>query len=85
MVNILFFNTFMWLNRCILVNICIVIYQVHTDRRVKQVNELVHGIKVIKLLAWEDVFCKNIEDTRALEVHLLFPIMCIRGLIGERL
>ncbi|XP_072027512.1 ATP-binding cassette sub-family C member 9-like [Amphiura filiformis] len=40
----------------------------HSDDRLKQTNEMLQGIKVIKLYGWEDVFFKNINAARSKEI-----------------
>ena len=41
------------------------------DHRVKMMNEILSGIKVLKLYAWEPSFEDNIKDTRNEEVNIL--------------
>ncbi|KAJ1549929.1 hypothetical protein HK405_001881, partial [Cladochytrium tenue] len=43
-----------------------------TDRRVKQTTELLAGIRVVKLFAWEDSFLRTIGDVRRAEVLQVF-------------
>lgn len=57
--------------------------QVQSDARVKKVNEVVQGIRVIKLLAWEDAFVHIIEASRKKEIGYLIPQSCVKGLMGE--
>ncbi|KAK3084802.1 hypothetical protein FSP39_019339 [Pinctada imbricata] len=42
------------------------------DKRVKKCNEVIQGIKVIKLLAWEGIFNEGITETRKQELKYLF-------------
>ena len=35
-----------------------------TDKRIRLMNEILNGIKVIKMYCWEKSFAKLIEDTR---------------------
>ncbi|KAL3856342.1 hypothetical protein ACJMK2_011111, partial [Sinanodonta woodiana] len=51
-----------------------------SDIRVKRSNEMVQGMKVIKLLAWESIFFKEISDTRKVEVKYLLYIAVYRAL-----
>ncbi|GFO10855.1 multidrug resistance-associated protein 1-like [Plakobranchus ocellatus] len=44
------------------------------DERVKFMNEIVNGIKVLKLYAWEKAFAKRISDFHAKELNLLKSI-----------
>lgn len=41
------------------------------DERVKLINEVLSGIKVLKLYAWEEAFRKKVEDIRTKEVKQL--------------
>uniref|UniRef100_UPI00358F63B0 ATP-binding cassette sub-family C member 8-like isoform X2 n=1 Tax=Myxine glutinosa TaxID=7769 RepID=UPI00358F63B0 len=43
----------------------------HTGSRLKQTSEMVRGIKVLKLYAWERIFCRNVSATRAQELASL--------------
>jgi ATP-binding cassette subfamily C (CFTR/MRP) protein 1 len=43
----------------------------YTDRRVKMLNEVLNGIRIIKYYAWESAFIKKINDIRLAEVNLL--------------
>ncbi|CAG9831240.1 unnamed protein product [Diabrotica balteata] len=51
-----------------------------TDFRVKLMNELVAGIKVIKMYAWEKYFAKVVEAARTAEVSLISKTSAIKGL-----
>lgn len=42
-----------------------------TDRRLKNLTEIIKGILVIKLHVWEDIFCSEIEKTREEELNAL--------------
>nr|UOU03335.1 ATP-binding cassette subfamily C1-4 [Brachionus rubens] len=46
----------------------------HQDTRVKIINELLNGIKIVKLYAWELCFKKIISATRVKEVKILKDI-----------
>ena len=39
------------------------------DERVKVFNEVINGIKIIKMYAWETGFKEKIETTRAEEIR----------------
>ena len=41
------------------------------DRRIQLMNEVLNGVKVIKLYAWEDHFQRNVESTRQRELTIL--------------
>eukprot|EP00753_Platysulcus_tardus_P008156 PLAT157.2.p1 GENE.PLAT157.2~~PLAT157.2.p1 ORF type:complete len:1456 (-),score=796.76 PLAT157.2:104-3955(-) len=43
----------------------------HTDERIKEINELVQGIRVIKCYAWEDSFRAEIEAVRERELGMV--------------
>lgn len=57
--------------------------QFQSDKRVKKVNELIQGIRVVKLLAWEDAFVQSVEHTRAEEIRYLIPHACLKGFMGK--
>ncbi|XP_033104385.1 ATP-binding cassette sub-family C member 9-like, partial [Anneissia japonica] len=46
------------------------IVMANSDERLKRINEMLQGIKLIKLYGWEDIFLYNIKDARAKEVHV---------------
>ncbi|XP_077866270.1 ATP-binding cassette sub-family C member 9-like [Saccoglossus kowalevskii] len=41
---------------------------IYTDDRLKKSNELLHGIKLLKLYGWEELFCSAIEVVRKNEI-----------------
>nr|QST14985.1 ABCC1-1 protein [Diaphanosoma celebensis] len=41
------------------------------DKRVKMMNEILSGVKVLKLYAWEDSFQENVESIRNSEIRVL--------------
>ncbi|KAG8138433.1 hypothetical protein E2320_004332, partial [Naja naja] len=43
----------------------------YSTERLKKTNEILKGIKLLKLYAWEHVFCQNVEDTRMKELTSL--------------
>lgn len=43
----------------------------HKDERVKEMNEILNGIKVLKLYAWEPSFEKQVLKTRNKEISVL--------------
>ncbi|XP_063164727.1 ATP-binding cassette sub-family C member 9 isoform X1 [Candoia aspera] len=43
----------------------------YSTERLKKTNEILKGIKLLKLYAWEYVFCQNVEDTRVKELTSL--------------
>ena len=43
----------------------------HKDMRVKLLNEILSGIKVLKMYAWEKSFIQKIGDIRKIEVDAL--------------
>ncbi|XP_038068619.1 ATP-binding cassette sub-family C member 9-like [Patiria miniata] len=44
------------------------------DNRLSKTNELLQGIKLLKLYAWEGLYCKAIEVIRGNELHYLYKI-----------
>ncbi|CAD5112740.1 DgyrCDS1959 [Dimorphilus gyrociliatus] len=51
-----------------------------TDKRIKQCNELLQSIKLLKLYAWELVFRDRVEKTRNLELKMILKAACLRAL-----
>jgi ATP-binding cassette subfamily C (CFTR/MRP) protein 1 len=49
------------------------------DNRVKLISEILSGIKVIKLYAWELSFIKRINDLRREEVNQLKAVQLLEG------
>ncbi|KNC99219.1 uncharacterized protein SPPG_05475 [Spizellomyces punctatus DAOM BR117] len=45
-----------------------------TDLRIKQISEMLNGIKIIKLFAWEESFLKRIGSVRSLELKSLTKV-----------
>ncbi|XP_060072663.1 ATP-binding cassette sub-family C member 9-like [Ylistrum balloti] len=52
------------------------------DKRVKKTNEVIQGISVIKLLAWEPIFNKSITETRTDELKCLYFNSLFRVLLS---
>jgi ATP-binding cassette subfamily C (CFTR/MRP) protein 1 len=46
----------------------------YTDKRVKLLNEVLNGIRIIKYYAWENAFVKKVMEHRAGEVDLLMKM-----------
>ncbi|KAJ8047637.1 ATP-binding cassette sub-family C member 8 [Holothuria leucospilota] len=46
-----------------------------SDTRLKQTNEMLQGIKLIKLYAWEEIFERMIADVRGREIGMLLKAM----------
>ena len=55
-------------------------FQEVSDDRMKKVNELFQGMKLIKLYAWETIFCGLINEVRWKQIRLLFKSACINAL-----
>ncbi|XP_055986851.1 ATP-binding cassette sub-family C member 8 isoform X1 [Sorex fumeus] len=43
----------------------------YSNERLKQTNEMLRGIKLLKLYAWENIFCTRVERTRKKEMTSL--------------
>ncbi|XP_038067610.1 ATP-binding cassette sub-family C member 8-like [Patiria miniata] len=52
-----------------------------SDERLKRTNELLQGIKLIKLYGWEDMFYTSISKVRALEILAMMKAMGWRILL----
>jgi ABC-type multidrug transport system fused ATPase/permease subunit len=50
------------------------------DARVNGMNELLQGIKIVKLFAWEDEFYERIEKLRQGELYALFLVIFLSSL-----
>ncbi|XP_037803863.1 canalicular multispecific organic anion transporter 2-like [Penaeus monodon] len=50
------------------------------DRRVKMMNEIISGIKVLKLYAWEGAFSSMVDKIRKKEINLLQKVAFYRAL-----
>ncbi|XP_033647740.1 ATP-binding cassette sub-family C member 9-like [Asterias rubens] len=46
----------------------------NSDERMKQVNELLQGIKLLKLYGWEDIYCKGVELIRGKQLRSLLTV-----------
>ncbi|CAB3400604.1 unnamed protein product [Caenorhabditis bovis] len=51
----------------------------YKDERIKLVNEVLNGIKVVKLVAWETAMEKKIEEIRAKELHMIRKSMLVQN------
>ncbi|XP_022215922.2 probable multidrug resistance-associated protein lethal(2)03659 [Drosophila obscura] len=52
-----------------------------TDERVRMMNEIISGIQVIKMYAWEKPFGKLVELTRFKEMQCIKQVNYIRGIL----
>ncbi|XP_033017990.1 ATP-binding cassette sub-family C member 9 isoform X1 [Lacerta agilis] len=43
----------------------------YSTERLKKTNEILKGIKLLKLYAWEHIFCRSVEETRVKELTSL--------------
>nr|XP_006820254.1 PREDICTED: ATP-binding cassette sub-family C member 9-like [Saccoglossus kowalevskii] len=60
----------------------------HSDIRVKKTNELLQGIKLLKLSGWEELFASNITNTRSEEMKLTSKVamyFLLSGLLSQAL
>lgn len=47
------------------------LFQEHSTDRLKKTTEILKGIKLLKLYAWENIFCDSVEETRGKELTSL--------------
>ncbi|XP_077998555.1 ATP-binding cassette sub-family C member 9-like [Glandiceps talaboti] len=47
-----------------------------SDQRLKKSNEMLQGIKLLKLYGWEEIFCSSIEVIRQEEVKKMLKLGC---------
>jgi ABC-type bacteriocin/lantibiotic exporter with double-glycine peptidase domain len=52
------------------------------DARIKMMNEVLNGVKVIKLSAWENSFLESITDIRETELSQLQSAAFIRSVVS---
>lgn len=52
-----------------------------TDERVRLMNEIIQGIQVIKMYAWERPFGKMVEYARRKEINVIKYVSYIRGIL----
>ncbi|XP_051799250.1 ATP-binding cassette sub-family C member 4-like isoform X1 [Acanthochromis polyacanthus] len=53
---------------------------VHTDSRIRIMNEVVSGIRIIKMYAWEKPFAALVSDVRRKEISKIMKSSYLRGL-----
>ncbi|KAA0713229.1 Multidrug resistance-associated protein 4 [Triplophysa tibetana] len=53
---------------------------VHTDNRIRTMNEVVSGIRIIKMYAWEKPFAALVNDVRREEISKIMSSSYLRGL-----
>jgi len=53
---------------------------VKMDERVRLMDEIISGVQVIKMYAWEKSFCAMVELTRKLELRVVIKSSYIRGI-----
>ncbi|CAM6031929.1 unnamed protein product, partial [Sphagnum compactum] len=52
-----------------------------TDERVRLMQEVISGIQVIKMYAWEKPFAKLIEEARRKEIQVIRKVSYLRGIL----
>ncbi|KAJ3358588.1 hypothetical protein GGF32_010109 [Allomyces javanicus] len=56
--------------------------QVLTDQRVKLINEMLQGVRILKLFGWEEKFVDSIMDVREKELHFVGRLASWRAAIN---
>jgi ABC-type multidrug transport system fused ATPase/permease subunit len=51
------------------------------DQRVNAINEIMHGIRIIKFMGWEDRFLERVNKIRAIEIENFKSLMIIRSIM----
>ena len=46
-------------------------FQHYSDERLKKTNELLHGVKLLKMYAWEELYTRAIKASREMELKFL--------------
>ncbi len=54
-----------------------------SDERLRMCNELLQGIKSLKLYSWERLFCDAVERVRRRQIFLLLKGSCIAAITSE--
>ncbi|KNE56826.1 hypothetical protein AMAG_02600 [Allomyces macrogynus ATCC 38327] len=56
--------------------------QILTDQRVKLINEMLQGVRILKLFGWEEKFVDSIMDVREKELHFVGRLASWRAAIN---
>ncbi|ORY50925.1 hypothetical protein BCR33DRAFT_712882 [Rhizoclosmatium globosum] len=54
-----------------------------TDKRINATNEVLHGIRILKYLSWEEKFSESVEKLRAIELKELYRLNLIQLLFNS--
>lgn len=54
-----------------------------TDKRVSQMREILHAMKIIKFYSWEDAYQNNILSLRKVEMHKIKVMLTVRNLLNS--
>jgi hypothetical protein len=65
------------------ITVKIISLQNNADNRVKKCNEMIQSMRVIKLLAWESLFEKTIDQSRKAELWALFKNAMFRLMFSK--
>lgn len=61
-----------------------VVFQEQADERLKQSNEMLQSIKLLKLYAWEKIFYESVVVTRTKELRLMLTAALLRTLSSKK-
>ena len=55
-----------------------------TDKRVRVMNEIISGMRLIKMYAWEWAFHEYVKKIRKLVIKILSILNCVGSMPGRR-
>ena len=71
--------------QCQVIKVSPLCFQEYSSERLKKTNELLRGIKLLKLYAWEHIFSHSVEETRGKELVSLKDFALYTSVSSEAL